>query len=408
VKSVWHGHAGFQVDWGYGTGGMQDPRGHRNSIHSGSFREIGVGVVLGSNTNTGPQVVTQDFGTQLISPNFGTGVAFYDLNDNDFYDVGEGISGLTVNVSGTSNYCFTAIGGGWVVPIPDSAATRTVTFSGLNINQNVTLNVPASTTAKADLKLTYAPPTITSTDTAPGDTPHTMEFEAVGGASAYQWKRWNLNTAANENCETTTEVSSSTTGGYQLTNTTVKQQGTSSFHLQNSTGHTQWFELNPLYFGQESPSISFHSRMRWATDSEALKIQVKKEGSSLWQNVYRQDGTDNDEENTFSPHSAPLTGMTGLAFRVRFLIDTTNYYYDEPGNDLGWFIDSISFSGVSSLENPASQSLAGTSGSFTPTVGHYLMTIAPVISGREFPASTQTLEVIPPPSHPDLCWLGHR
>ena len=82
ADSVWHGHAGFQVDWGYSTGGMQSPRGHRESIHGSSFREIGVGVVLGENTNVGPQLVTQDFGAQHSSPSFGTGVAYYDLNGN--------------------------------------------------------------------------------------------------------------------------------------------------------------------------------------------------------------------------------------------------------------------------------------------------------------------------------------
>src|SRR5947209_846288 len=47
-KSVWYGHAGFEVDWGgtVATGGMQSPPGHRQNIHSATFREVGVGVVL--------------------------------------------------------------------------------------------------------------------------------------------------------------------------------------------------------------------------------------------------------------------------------------------------------------------------------------------------------------------------
>src|SRR4051812_29400845 len=46
-KSVWYGHAGFEVDWGGSalTGGMQSPPGHRQNIHNPDFREIGVGVV---------------------------------------------------------------------------------------------------------------------------------------------------------------------------------------------------------------------------------------------------------------------------------------------------------------------------------------------------------------------------
>ena len=135
------------------------PAGHRDNIHNANFREIGVGVVLGTNGTIGPQVVTQDFGTSTANPTFGTGVAYYDLNANNFYDIGEGISGLTVNVSGAdvTQYCTTAIGGGWVVPVPATAATRTVTFSGLNMNQTASLVLPASKNAKADLKLDLCP-----------------------------------------------------------------------------------------------------------------------------------------------------------------------------------------------------------------------------------------------------------
>ena len=116
AKSVGFGHAGFEVDWGPGgTGGMQSGRGHRMSIHSANFREIGVGVALGTNGAIGPQLVTQDLGARSPSPIFATGVAYYDLNGNNFYDIGEGIAGLTVTVSGASYSCVTAAGGGWSI-----------------------------------------------------------------------------------------------------------------------------------------------------------------------------------------------------------------------------------------------------------------------------------------------------
>ncbi len=163
AKSVEYGHAGFEVDWGgNGPGGMQADRGHRVSIHSEDFKEVGVGVVHGTNGTIGPQLVTQDFGEPWDDQSFGTGVAFYDLNGNGFYDLGEGIAGLTVNVSGASQSCLTADGGGWVVPVPRKAATRTVTFSGLAMNETRSLAVPTGSNAKADLMLTYSPPTIIS------------------------------------------------------------------------------------------------------------------------------------------------------------------------------------------------------------------------------------------------------
>lgn len=399
AKSVWHGHAGFEVDWGGTLGGMQDPRGHRDTIHDPDLREIGVGVVLGTNNTVspvaGPQLVTQDFGTRFSSPNLGTGVAYYDLNSNNFYDIGEGISGLTVNMTGTTTYCTTAAGGGWVVPAPNtSAATRTMTFSGLNVNQTASIVFPSGQNAKADLKLAYNPPSITSTSTATADTVHNLTFNAVGGATGYTWTRSTMTAAAAENCDSTTNVTTAISPAYTLLSTTFKQQGTGSFHLQNPTATSQSFQLNGLYYGGASPSLSFQSCLRTSSADEHFKVQVKPEGETNWQDVYDQTGYGNAGESVFTLKTATLTSMAGKAFRVRFLLSFNGgSYYPSTGTSLGWYIDAVNFTNVSTLGSSTTQSLAGTSGSFTPTSGTYLMSVAPVISGRDFPAAYQTLTV---------------
>ena len=402
ASSTWYGHAGFQVDWGYGSGGMQTGRGHRMNIHSPDFREIGVGVQLGSSSGVGPQLVTQDFGYNPASPCFGTGVAYYDLNGNNFYDVGEGISGLTVHVSGASHYCITAEGGGWAIPVPSSAATRTVTFSGPGLDQTKNLVIPASNNGKTDLKLSYSPPAITSSTNAYSGIPHPLTFAGVSGATGYKWDRWNLSSAPAENCESTAGITSSTTGTYSVRSTSVKQQGGSSFHLENSTGASQSIELNGLYFGQSSPSLSFQSRVRYATTAETFKVQVKEEGGTLWQNVYSQTGTSASGESSFSLRTAALTAMTGKAFRIRFLLNHSGSFFSGYTGDLfGWFIDAVSFTNVSELSNPATTLLAGTSASFTPLATDYLMSVSPMVSSTLFPASYQLLTVSDPPPTPE-------
>ncbi len=408
VKNVWFGHAGFEVDWGTGgTGGMLAGRGHRLNIHNAAFHEVGVGVVFGSNGATGPQLVTEDFGTSTANPSFGTGVAYYDLNGNNFYDVGEGIAGLTVTVSGSSFSCTTASGGGWAVPLPSSAATRTVTFSGLNINQTVNLVVPASTNAKADLRLNYVPPQITSSPSAVADSPYTLIFNPVGGATGYTWNRWSLAAAAAENCEDLTNITTATTGTYSVLNSNVKQQGSAAFHLENSTGAIQSLQLNPLYYGQSSPSLSFQSRIRYATPSEQFKVQVKEEGSLVWQDVFTQTGSGTSGESGFTLRSAALSSMTGKAFHVRFLLNFAGgSYFTTSGDIVGWFIDAINFSGTATLGNNVSQSLSGTSATFSPSAGTYLMSLAPVISGRGFPPSYLTLVSSPsPPTY--AAWVSN-
>jgi len=133
-KSVWFGHAGFEVDWGGSstTGGMQSPPGHRQNIHSTTFREVGIGVVLGSNGGSGgvgPQLVTQDFGTAGGLLPFVTGVVYRDLNGDGFYEPGEGVGGVTITVSNTNSYAVTASSGGYSVPVAGSGS-YTVTFTG--------------------------------------------------------------------------------------------------------------------------------------------------------------------------------------------------------------------------------------------------------------------------------------
>lgn len=396
-SGVWFGHAGFQVDWGPGgTGGMQTPRGHRTTIHNPNFREIGVGIVNGSNGAVGPQLVTQDFGEPWDTQSFGTGVAYYDLNANSFYDIGEGISGLTVNVSGAAYSCTTAIGGGWAFPIPDTAATRNTTFVGLGINQTRSLVVPVLLNAKIDLKLSYAPPTITSPASVTLGNPLAFGFTAVGGATGYKWNRWNSTAAAAENCESLAEVTATTTGGYPVLNSAVKSQGSSSFHLVYSgTPGNQTLELKSLYHGLTAPSLSFDSRLLISTADQHYRVQVKEEGSAIWQDVYNQDG--GTPEAAFTTKTVLLPTMAGKEFRIRFVLNfVSGTTWTSTGDGYGWFIDAITLTNTTSLTNHVSQTLAGTSGSFTPAVGNYLLSVAPVISGIEFPNTDQSFSVTAP------------
>jgi uncharacterized protein YkwD len=392
ANSAEYGHAGFEVDWGTGTGGMQTGRGHRVNIHSSNFREIGVGVVLGTNGTVGPQLVTQDFASRFSSPTLATGVAYYDLNSNNFYDIGEGISGLTVNVSGASHYCNTAAGGGWTVPVPGVSANRTVTFTGLGMNQSKAITITGDVNAKADLKLNYTPPVITSAAQAAAGSPHTLQFAPVGGAASYKCGLSSAIVASAENCENISNITKSTTGTYSVVNTAVKAEGSASFHLENSNGASQWIQLNPLFHGGSLPALSFKSRVRYSTTTERFKVQVREEGGAAWLTVYDQAGSNNSGETTFTIRSAALTAMSGKPFRVRFLLDyTTGSYYNYSGNDFGWFIDAVNFTDVSSLNTVASATVTSPAWTFTPAAGNYMLSVTPVISGRDFPGVSQNI-----------------
>src|SRR5438067_1421714 len=186
-KSVWYGHAGFEVDWGgsAATGGMQSPPGHRQNIHSATFREVGIGVVLGSNGGSGgvgPQLVTQDFGTVGGLLPFVTGVVYRDLNNNGFYEPGEGVGGVTVTVSNSNSYAVTSSSGGYSVPSHGSG-TYTVTFGGGSVPTNQkNVSVSNGQNVKSDYVVTGS---ATPTPTPPGATRlANISTRAVVGTSA--------------------------------------------------------------------------------------------------------------------------------------------------------------------------------------------------------------------------------
>ncbi len=143
-ESALHAHAGFAIDWGDegSPGGIQTPAGHREAIMNAAFREVGIRITPESNpaTDVGPLVITQDFGGVAGSPPYLLGVAFNDADGDAFYDIGEGLGGVSVQVVGingtTGEFNATSMtAGGWQVAVP--AGTYRVTFSGGGLAQTI-------------------------------------------------------------------------------------------------------------------------------------------------------------------------------------------------------------------------------------------------------------------------------
>lgn len=163
AQSVKHVHAAFTVDWGgdfpsqaeynpaFRGQGMQNPAGHRKMIHGAKYNEIGIGIVAGSSGGVGPLLVTADFGSN--STVYVTGVAYRDTNRNGFYDAGEGLGGLRVEVAGSAYYAITSSSGGYSVPV-NGNGTYTVEFSGGGQPKwSTTAQVSGNLSKKVDYKL---------------------------------------------------------------------------------------------------------------------------------------------------------------------------------------------------------------------------------------------------------------
>jgi hypothetical protein len=143
TRSGIHGHAGFNIDWGGGDlTGMQPGRGHRQAIMSidGDYTHVGLSVVAEANptTDVGPLVTTGNYcRADTAQANhfnrFLVGTVWRDLNDNDQYDPGEGMGGISVRPDRGLYHAVTADSGGYAIPLLE-AGTYMVSFSGSGIS----------------------------------------------------------------------------------------------------------------------------------------------------------------------------------------------------------------------------------------------------------------------------------
>ena len=143
-----HGHAGYYIDWGFTPTGIQTPAGHRNSILSSTFTEVGIAYKdVPAGQSLGPYSNTQHFGYSSNNPSpYILGVTIDDLDNDDFYDIGEGLSGVTITATGAGGTFTTtsfAAGGYQLVVAPNS--TYTVTFSGSAIGATQSFTVVVGT-----------------------------------------------------------------------------------------------------------------------------------------------------------------------------------------------------------------------------------------------------------------------
>lgn len=166
MENALQGHAAFNIDWGYDGGdgsGMQNPRGHRLAIMSidNDYTNVGLAAVAESDSNTsvGPLVATGNFckadtGYTDHHNRFIVGTVWQDANDNDQYDPGEGMGGITVMPGSGTYYAVTADGGGYAFPVT-STGTYDVTFSGNAITVAVVRTVSVASEDSILLDLNY-------------------------------------------------------------------------------------------------------------------------------------------------------------------------------------------------------------------------------------------------------------
>jgi len=136
--------------------GLFESPGHRVNILAAEFREIGVGQKQGyffnskDNTTYLGAMLTENFATSG-NKYFLTGVIYSDANNNQFYDVGEGLNGATISVNensypvySTGSYSIPLSNGTYDVVVRGSSFPEAVNYrvqiNGANVKLDVIKN----------------------------------------------------------------------------------------------------------------------------------------------------------------------------------------------------------------------------------------------------------------------------
>ncbi len=147
ADSVVHGHAAFAIDWGTNPpSGIQNPAGHRDLIMDARMRDIGIGIIVDTDFGNavGPRVITQHYAVDDDDGPILTGVVYRENDSNNFYSVGEGLSGIKIVATDLGNgqqFTTTTYGsGGYNLAIP-AGRSYDVIASGPGLGQFVASGV---------------------------------------------------------------------------------------------------------------------------------------------------------------------------------------------------------------------------------------------------------------------------
>jgi hypothetical protein len=122
LLNPWHTLQGFVIDWRMGgPNGMLKGRGHRVNLLTPTDREVGVGAL----PHRAGLATVQNFGNRPAARFIG-GVVYADNNNNNFYDTGEGIEGVSITTGNVSIASWSS--GAYAIELPNTEAV-TITFT---------------------------------------------------------------------------------------------------------------------------------------------------------------------------------------------------------------------------------------------------------------------------------------
>jgi hypothetical protein len=261
---------------------------------------------------------------------------------------------------------------------PGSDTTYTVNVSNVLIGGNpqsfsYTVKVFDPDAPGAD----YAPATVSLPATIPAGQATAYTLTVPSFASHQEFRP--LQFAAfskNYNAENGLDGIVTDISGYPPVVTDTVGAGTASYHLAkpNISVLRETLTLpETFYAANSSASLSFLSRLGYATANQIAHVQIALDDGTGWFDLAAQPGTSSESHNaptetTFSTHTISLAAYAGRTFRLRFAYTYSGdgLYYPDVSSGVGWYLDNIALTGVQTATAGASAvATRGSAGTFT-------------------------------------------
>jgi len=363
-ESTEHGHAGFEVEWGSGPGGMQEGRSHRVNIHNPRFRDVGVGVLW---TNAGkksprflprpgspdyvepqtgaqgPQVVTQLLGASGDTRPFVTGVAYIDCDNDGFYSLGEGVADVKASVAGNAYHAISTTSGGFAMPLPGDG-TYWVSFSKAGFGSlKKKFSVTGQRNVKVDFSIECAPK-ISGAVRAVANQHVIFSASKVPDATQYRLRAAMTRRAA----------------GLTAGEGAFNIRG--SWDIYNGEAYDDEMELTPAYVPSAKGKLVFLSRLvpeawaTWAPKPErppVATVEVFYKGR--WTEIHRLSNRAKGKTTGMQRVEVNLGRFAGEEIKIRFrhgqASDVSLSYWSpsSTADTEGWFFNNIELPGVTEL-----------------------------------------------------------
>ncbi|HMF36770.1 MAG TPA: CAP domain-containing protein [Isosphaeraceae bacterium] len=125
----------FLIDWGVPSLGHRANILQPNVSSNNAYQDVGIGIATtGPNSQVGPMVITQDFGSQSNQPAQLLGVAYYDNQHTGMYEIGEGTGGMQIDATNLTTGQITSTQtwntGGYQMALKPGLYQITASFNG--------------------------------------------------------------------------------------------------------------------------------------------------------------------------------------------------------------------------------------------------------------------------------------